>query len=141
MKKFNNLLGLLQVFSGMGALSGGIPMVLHPDGMAQGLSLSVLANSPFKSFFLPGLLLLLVIGAGSLFGAFLSLNHKRPAGQFGMITGSALIIWIAVQLFYIGLTSWLQLVFLVVGLAQLIVGSLMVSTRKKYETAWTEKAG
>jgi len=129
--KSYTILGLLQVFTGMGALAGGIPMVFHPDGMAQGMSISILANSPFPDFFMPGLFLLIVIGAGHLFGAFLSLYQKRYAGWAGIALGIVLTIWIAVQVYFIGLSSWLQLVFLLVGMAELVLGILIIRELRK----------
>ncbi len=39
-----------------------------------------------------------------------------------MILGSALIIWIVAQVYWIGLVSWLQPFFLVVGVIELFLG-------------------
>jgi len=116
------ILGLIEVFVGVGAISGGAPMLIHPNGSTQGLSTVILANSPFSSFLIPGILLTSIIGLGNLAGAWLSWNDKKYTGEGGIVLGAGLIIWITVQTFMLGLASTMQPLFFVIGISQLILG-------------------
>ncbi|MCF8357329.1 MAG: hypothetical protein K9H26_01135 [Prolixibacteraceae bacterium] len=124
------ILGYLQVFIGMSAVAGGMPMILNPGGTDQGLTTEVLANSPFNDYLIPGILLFTINGLGSLAGAYFSLKERPFAGFAGIILGVALIIWIIVQVYYLGLSSWLQPLFFFVGVAELVLGILIFKKEK-----------
>jgi len=74
----------------------------------MGVSVDLLANSPLKSFLLPGLFLLLVNGLANLYGAYLSFARHRCAGYTGLIPGVLLSLWIIIQVAWISLSSVLQ---------------------------------
>lgn len=117
----NKILGYLQVFVGMGALSGGIPMLLSPTGANSGLNIDALQDTPFNNFFIPGLILVFVIGLVSLLGSYFSLKEKNAATLLGIITGLILAIWTVTQIFFIGFSSWLQALFLLISLAEILL--------------------
>lgn len=124
-------LGYLQIFVGMGALAGGIPMLLNPNGQSQGLTTDALQNSPFDSYLIPGLLLVAVNGIGQLLSSSFSLKFKKEAGILGIIFGAALVVWIAVQMYYISLSSWMQPLFLAIGTVELFLGIRIYKTTKQ----------
>ncbi|HPR33478.1 MAG TPA: hypothetical protein PLK12_15370 [Prolixibacteraceae bacterium] len=124
------ILGYLQVFVGMGAVAGGLPMILNPGGSDQGLTTEVLANSPFPDYLIPGIFLFVVNGLGSLFGAYLSLKDKALASRAGMVLGIILILWIVIQVYYLGLVSWLQPFFFIIGIAELVLGIFIFKKEK-----------
>lgn len=126
--KHYKILGYLQIFVGMGALSGGLPLMSNPDGSSQGLTLDLLANTPFDDFLIPGILLFSVIGVGNLSASFFSLKFKEQAGLLGVMFGVALIIWILAQMYFIGFSNWFQPIFLDLGTLQLVLG---IFIRKK----------
>lgn len=123
--KHYKILGYLQIFIGMGALSGGLPLVLNPDGSTQGLSVDILANTPFDDFLIPGILLVAVNGLGSLVSSYFSLKLKNEAGILGILFGIALMVWILFQFYLLGFSSWLQPAFLAVGTLEFILGILI----------------
>jgi hypothetical protein len=116
----------LQLFVGMGAIAGGLPMLQHPEGSPNGLSIEALANTPFTNYFIPGILLFSVIGMGSLIASYFSLKFKKDAGLLGVIFGSALIIWILFQLYFLGFASWLQALYIVLGIVELVFAFLII---------------
>ena len=61
MKSRNTLLSLL-AFLGIGALFGGGVLIVSPSGKLFGMPLSLLNHSPFTSFLIPGLILIVVLG-------------------------------------------------------------------------------
>lgn len=63
-------LGGLQVFIGLGGVSGGFGLVTEPSGANLGFHVDLLSKSPFSDYLIPGLILLIIIGLGSLVGVF-----------------------------------------------------------------------
>ena len=87
------------------------------------LPLSALADSPFDTYFVPGLILFGVLGLGPLIAArMVWLRHPlAPAAAF--VVGAALVTWVAVEVAIIGYSNEppLQLIYMVVGVAILLV--------------------
>ena len=122
MKRIAVSLGITQVIIAIGAIPAGLSMIFEPDGMGIGMSTEMLSGSPFKDFLIPGLFLFTVNGLCNGFGAYLSFRKNRYAGMFGLGLGIVLILWICVQVFFIGLTHFLQPVFLVIGVIETTLG-------------------
>jgi hypothetical protein len=124
------IIGYIQVFIGMSAVAGGLPMILNPGGTDQGLTTEILASSPFNDYLIPGIILFTVNGLGNLTGAYFSLKERPFSGFAGIILGSALIIWVIVQVYYLGLSIWLQPLFFVIGIVELVLGILIFRKEK-----------
>lgn len=126
MKKLYYVLGTLQAVTAIGAIPAGIGYLMDTSGQILGASVELLANSPLKSFLLPGLFLLLINGLAHVAGSFLSFSRHRYAGNAGLILGVLLTLWIIIQIAWISLTSFLQPLFLVIGLVNTFI-SLKIS--------------
>lgn len=122
MKKYFYILGSLQAFTAIGAIPAGIGYLMDTTGKGMGASPELLANSPLDSFLLPGLFLVLVNGISNIAGAWLSFRRNRYAGHAGLLLGTALALWIIIQVAWISLSSVLQPLFLVVGLVNMFLG-------------------
>lgn len=108
---------VLQLLVGIGAVPVGLAMIISPDGSLVQMSTDMLAGSPLSSFVIPGILLLLINGAGNIVSSILCFR-RMPAGAFtAMVLGFALIIWIYVQVSWLGAVSWLQPLYFAVGVA------------------------
>jgi hypothetical protein len=119
------LLGAFELFAALGALFGGGALVLAPDGSLMGMPLSMLAGSPFATFFVPGLLLLVVVGGCNTAAAILAfLSHPRAAIAGG-VAGMSLMVWIAVQVQLLGYVHPLQPIMFTIGLIVLALGALV----------------
>ncbi len=116
MKKLYYILGTLQAVTAIGAIPAGIGYLTDISGQGMGTSTDLLANSPLKSFLLPGLFLLIINGLANLGGSVLSFTRNRYAGHTGLVLGILLSLWIIIQVVWISLTSFLQPLFLVIGL-------------------------
>lgn len=114
----------LEVFLGLGAIGGGIALILGPKGEILPLPVSALAGSPFDSYLVPGLILLTVLGIGPLVVALLSWRGSARAPLLAVGIGCALLAWLAVQIAIIGfsLDPPLQPLYLVLGVVILGVG-------------------
>ncbi len=116
--------GALEVFLSVGALGGGAALMLGPRGEILPLPMSLLTNSPFESYFMPGLILFVILGLGPIAAAGLIwLRHPlAPLAASGI--GIALLVWLAVQIAIVGYSNSppLQPFYLLVGAAITLVG-------------------
>jgi len=121
MKTNSIILACIQVIIAIGAIPAGLGFLIDTSGIVMGASTAMLANSPFETFLIPGLFLFLVNGIGNAAGSLLSFRNHRIAGNAGLLLGVILCLWILIQVYWIGLSSFLQPLFLVVGLAEVIL--------------------
>jgi menaquinone-dependent protoporphyrinogen oxidase len=110
------ILATLCLFVGVAAIAGGISLLLWPDGSALRLSTDLLEHSPFTSYSIPGLLLLLV-GIGHLIAGGLVIGDARRADNVAFVAGGALLVWLVVQMSVLRTGNWQQLAMLVIALA------------------------
>ena len=78
-------LGALQVFIGLGGIAGGFGLVTEPSGANLGFHMEWLSKSPFSDYLIPGLILFIVIGIGSLAGGVLSVLRYRYSGEIAVV--------------------------------------------------------
>jgi len=114
--------GILQLLIGVSAFVSGAIIMIAPDGQVMSMPVSMLEGSPFKNFFLPGLILFAVNGLGNMIAGILSLRRHKLAGYAGIVFGLALIIWIFVQVSMIGGGHWLQYLYFCLGVLELLLG-------------------
>lgn len=114
----------LEVFLSVGAIAGGIALMVGPRGEIIPLSPALLRGSPFDTYFVPGLILFAVLGLGPLVAArMVWLRHPlAPIAAVGV--GVALLIWLAVEIGIIGYSDEppLQQFYFLLGLAITIIG-------------------
>lgn len=137
------LLGVV-VFQALSGLFGGIMLVLDPSGKMLGTPIEMLNNTPFKTFLIPGLLLLIVLGV---FPAIISfalwskpnwkalerLEHlfSEHWSWIGAgVVGVGLLVWLAVELWMVGYST-LLLIYVITAIA-IIALALQPSTRRFY---------
>jgi len=121
MKKYYIVLGALQAFTAIGAIPAGLGYLLDTSGKGMGVTTELLSESPLNSFLLPGLFLMIVNGFGNALGAYLSFIKNKIAGHLGLILGILLTLWIIIQVAWITLSSFLQPLFLVIGLTNIFL--------------------
>lgn len=129
-KLVSGFAGVLQAFVALGALPSGVLLMIYPNGSAFKMSLSMLKDSPFASFFWPGFLLFAVIGSGHAAAAVMSFRRHRFAGLAGAVMGLGLMIWIFVQVSLVGGGHWLQYLFFALGAAEVSLAVLLLNLRK-----------
>ena len=106
----------------MGAIPAGLGYIMDPSGKGMGTTTAILNNSPFSSFLIPGLFLFIVNGLGQATGAFLAFKRNSLAAKFSIALGLVLISWITLQVYWIGLTHFLQPVFFITGILEASIG-------------------
>jgi hypothetical protein len=113
----------LEVLLSVGALGGGLVLMLAPRGEIMPLPLSALAGSPFDTYFMPGLILFGVLGLGPLIAARLAWLRHPLAPTAAFIVGAGLLIWVAVEVAIIGYSNEppLQAIYGILGVGILVV--------------------
>lgn len=117
-----NGLGSLQAFIGLGAVGGGLGLILEPSGAILGIPHELLKNTPFSTYLVPGIVLLTVNGLGSLVGATVSFKRYRYAGEIAMALGAFLVAWILLQVYWFAAFHWLHATYLGLGLSEFVLG-------------------
>ncbi|OOV13275.1 hypothetical protein [Flavobacterium sp. LM4] len=138
-------------FLGITAMIGGGALIISPSGkLLGGLPLSILENSPFPDFLIPGIILFVVLGFLPLLIAVALI--KRPfiafaehfnlfkdmywAWTYSIYIAFALIIWIQVETFFVQGVGWLQMFYMLYAIVMLIV-ALLPHTRNNYAKTFT----
>ena len=97
------LAGLLTVIA-VNAFGGGVYGLLGAGGVPQ----SWLEGSPFDTYVLPSLVLLVAVGGSAAVAAGLVFRRARMDQAAAITAGAILLGWIAVQVAILGWVSWLQ---------------------------------
>ncbi|MCK7494082.1 MAG: hypothetical protein MZW92_24760 [Comamonadaceae bacterium] len=82
-----------------------------------------LAGSPFTSYLIPSVVLVVVVGGSHLMASVRVWQRHREARRLSQLAGMILIGWITAQLAIIGFVSWLQLAMLVAALLELALAA------------------
>ena len=108
----------VSLFHALSAVGGGIGMAV-----ADGLSMpkSLLADSPFTTFLLPGLILAVVVGGTQTLAAVLLVQRRQSALLWSAVAGFGMVIWIIAEIGFIHALMWAQLIYVVSGLLQLVL--------------------
>jgi hypothetical protein len=122
----------LLLFVGIAAVAGGLGVILDPSGESLGVSVDLLIGSPFKNFLIPGIVLFTVVGLTSLLVSFLTFKQHLLSGGATIVQGFIMIIWIVLQVYWIGWLTPLQLTFLLIGFAEIILGYVLHSRNLFY---------
>ena len=112
------LLVTVTLFHALSAIGGGIGMVV-----ADGLSMpkSLLADTPFTTFTIPGLILLLVVGGTQAWAAVLLITRRESALLWSTVAGFGMVIWVISEIYLIHPFTWIQAIYVVTGLLQLVM--------------------
>jgi hypothetical protein len=113
---------VLELFTAVGAIPVGVQLVTDTTGSTIGFPPGWIEATPFGSYLVPGLYLLLMNGVGMLVVAGLSVVRHRGAPWLTALLGTGLVIWILVQLFAMPEFSYLQAIFGTIGIVLAGIG-------------------
>jgi hypothetical protein len=111
-------LGFLSVTSVVGA----IPMIVNPHGKPWQMPQSFLVHSPFNSFLIPGIILLLANGVLSLFVLVETVRRRNGYGWWVALQGCVLCGWIGVEVAILRMAIWPHYFYGAIGLALIVAG-------------------
>ena len=125
---FKAIMLFLTGFIGIGAMFGGICMLIKPDGSVLGMNemlhyFKVLPFSKylFQNFIFPGISLIIVNGISNLIAFVLIIKNKSIGAKLGMTFGITLMLWITIQ-FIIFPANFLSITYFILGALQFICG-------------------
>ncbi len=145
-KLTRNILISLLAFLGVGAIAGGGALILSPSGTLIGMPLSMLVNTPFNNFLIPGMILFLVLGVSPalLCFALIKKPQSKPAEQFNFFNDMhwswtysiyvafALIFWIQIEMIFLSAVSGLHTFYMFLAVAIIFV-ALLPPIRNQYK--------
>ncbi len=111
------VLGSLLAFVAANAVGGGF----YGVSGAEGVPIEWLRGSPFTTYLVPSLILVVAVGGSFLVAAIAVFARWRAARLFATAAGAILLTWIAVEVAIIGCVSWLQPVTAIVGLVVVVL--------------------
>jgi hypothetical protein len=106
------LLAATCLATGITAMAGGFALVASPDGALVDMPTSVLSHSPFSTFLVPGLLLVLVVGVGNVIAGWRVVRDRRDANVWAFAGGAALLGFIVTEMVMLRTINVLQCVYL-----------------------------
>ena len=116
------------LFIGIGAVAGGLSMIIDPSGKALGMDAMLpffqklpFADVLFRDFLFSGFALLIVNGLTNLTAAVLLLRNRKAGVILGGIFGITLMVWICIQ-FYMFPLNPMSTAFFLFGACQAITG-------------------
>ena len=131
---------------GLGAIFGGAVLIVSPSGKLFGMPLSMLDNSPFNNFLIPGIILFSVLGLVPI-GLIFALI-KRPECKFAelfnfysdmywawtycIFVGFSLIIWIQLEMVFLRAVHWSHTLYMFFAIVILFV-ALLPKVRHSYK--------
>ena len=116
------------VFLGVTAFVGAVPLILYPQGDLLHVPLSLLQHSPFHSFLIPGIILLMANGVLSFVALYQLLRRRNGYGWWVAFQGCVISGWIVVEVIMFRAIAWLHFLYLAVGL--LLIAAGLALTRK-----------
>ena len=145
-KTTRNILVSLLTLLGSGAIFGGGALIISPSGKLFGMPLSLLGNSPFRDFSIPGVILFLVLGVAPLVNA--TALIKRPTYKFAEVFNCypdmywawtcslyiafSLIIWIQVEMVFLQVVHWSHTLYMFLAIAIIFV-ALLPKVRSQFK--------
>ena len=123
------------LFIGIGAVAGGLSMIIDPSGKALHMDAMLpffqklpFADVLFQNFLFSGIALLIVNGLTNLTAAALLLRKKKLGVILGGIFGITLMLWICNQ-FYMFPLNFMSTAFFIFGFCQAVTGYVAWTSR------------
>lgn len=113
---------VINIFCGIGALFGGSLALSVGHQTIMGVSHELLKNAPFKTFLIPALVLILIIGFGNFIVTYLLIKEQQYAAFSLIILGIIQMGFILIQILMLLGANPLHLIFFLIGLYQAVTG-------------------
>ena len=112
----------VDLFEAVSAIVGAVGLVVG----FMNIPLSVLSGTPFTDFTVPALLLGVVVGGSALLAAVVTAFGPRRFGALASaMAGCITVGYLAIEIAMIGLGSWAQVVWLLVGMLMIGLAVLL----------------
>jgi len=130
MKEARSIAIIALIFLGLSGVIGAIPLIVNPTGEPWNMPQSLLQYSPFRSYLVPGIILLIANGLLSLWVFGLTVDKHPGFGWWVILQGVVLLGWLAVEVAMLRLMVWPHYLYGTVAIALVISGIAIVRTNR-----------
>jgi len=116
-------------FLGISSIAGAVPLILDPSGGLLRMPSSFLQHSPFRSFLIPGIILMVANGLLSLAILVAVIRKVNGYGRWVAFQGCVIFGWITVEVLMIRLVHWAHFVYWGVGIVLFVAGLAIMRSR------------
>ena len=116
MKSIRLVSVILLLFVGLNALAGGYLLIRDPSGSMLPITIGQIGPTVFDDFLIPGILLFVFNGIGSVLAAIFVIFKWRNYADLVIMQGMVLVIWIVTELFFFDRIYAFQYLFAGIGL-------------------------
>jgi hypothetical protein len=121
----------LLLLTAINATVAGVLFIIEPSGQRMGLSVLYIKDSPFNSYLIPGIILLIVNGLLNFIAAYFVIKQKPFASSLVILQGVLLSGWIVIQVIMVKDVSLLHIVMFSIGTILIIAGFLLLKLCRK----------
>ena len=115
----------------MSATVGAIPLLLHPAGKPWAMPQTLLQHSPFHSYLVPGIILLVANGLLSWWVLWLTLRRHSGYGWWVIAQGAVLLGWLITEVVMLRLVVWPHYLYGAAALALMVAGIALVQGSRR----------
>jgi hypothetical protein len=127
--KIANVVSIIALtFLAITSIVGAIPMIMDPSGGLLHMPISMIEHSPFHSFLIPGIILLVANGFLSLVILVATARRARRYEMLVCFQGFVLTGWISIEMIMMRMAAWPHYIYL--GVALVLIVSGLVLARK-----------
>jgi hypothetical protein len=121
----------LLLLTAINATVAGVLFIIDPSGRGMGMNVSYIKDSPFNSYLIPGIVLLIVNGLLNFIAAYFVLKTKPFASLWVIIQGILLSGWIVIQVIMMKDISMLHIIMFTIGIILTMSGFLLLALIRK----------
>jgi len=134
-------------------IMGGYSLISSPDGLKLSMPTTYLANTPFRNYLVPGIILFLFMGILPIIAVYGMMNHRKSrvfeilniykdkhwSYAYSIYAGIILIFWIDFQIALIGYQLAVQFVYAILGVLIIIAALLPANIQYALNTENIDK--
>jgi len=121
----------LLLLTAINAAVAGVLFIIDPSGHGMGMNVSYIKDSPFNSYLIPGIVLVIVNGLLNFIAAYFVFKKKPFASLWVISQGILLIGWIVIQVIMVKDISMLHIIMFTIGVILTMSGFLLLALRRK----------
>lgn len=114
-------IGIAFMIAASAILGGGL-LAIQPSGRLLGLSTARLDGTPFRSYLVPGLVLMLAVGGMATIAAVAQLRRALYRQVLTLFAGFTLMVWMVAQIIMLGWFHPMQPLLVAAALALVLIG-------------------
>ncbi|MBL7865554.1 MAG: hypothetical protein JNK10_11785 [Cyclobacteriaceae bacterium] len=125
MKLTRQIVNGLLLLNAVGALAGGLMLMIDPTGQLIQMPFHWIEKSFFDDYFIPGLILFLFNGVLSCLTIFMTVGHRQQYERWVQAQGIVLMLWIIVQVLLLQMIYFLHPIMFGVGALLFVCGTIL----------------